>query len=143
VSHLGPVLVAVVLSLVSPATREIEGIFLRGEAAGFEKLTSSDACLIVSFSGPVGFSDLLTGEQTVLWFRKLFRQFRTIGFYPEAPVFEGGAFVFKARWEVEAPDRRQQAYDIFFLIRRRPSAAGPPGRRAGFWSLLQIRAERR
>lgn len=145
-THLGPVLVAFILSLVSPAAREIDRTFLRGDADGLRNLIVPGSYLNVSFSSPVAFSDILSDEQAVLWFRKLFRTHRTLGFYPDVPLLDRGSLIYKARWEVETPDRRQLAYDVLFLIRLRPSAVArqalPRARRGGFWLLLQIRAER-
>jgi hypothetical protein len=143
VIHLGPVLVSLVLSLVSPATREIDRAFLGGDPSGFQRLTLPGSFLNVSISGPAAFSDLLSGEQTVLWFRKLFRSHRTVGFYPDTPLLERGAVIYKARWEVETPDRRSLAYDVYFLLRMRPPPTGSRSRASGTWSLIQIRAERR
>ncbi len=140
--HLGPVLVSLVLSLVSPATRAIDRVFLDGDPVGLRALIPAGSFLNVSFSSPVDFSDILSDEQAVLWFRRLFRTHRRVGFYPDTPFLERGAVVYKARWEVETPDRRLLAFDILFLIQGRASAGQAP-RPADFWSLLQIRAERR
>jgi len=71
VIHLAPVLVSLVLSLVSPATREIDRVFLGGDPSGLKRLTLPGSFLNVSISGPAAFSDLLSGEQAILWFRKL------------------------------------------------------------------------
>jgi len=143
VIHLAPVLVSLVLSLVSPATREIDRVFLGGDPSGLKRLTLPGSFLNVSISGPAAFSDLLSGEQAILWFRKLFRSHRTVGFYPDAPLLERGAVIYKARWEVETPDRRSLAFDVYFLLRMRPPPAGSPNGAGGSWSLIQIRTERR
>jgi hypothetical protein len=143
VFNLGPVLVSLVLSLVSPATRAIDKIFIEGDPAGLAGLTLPGSFLNVSFSRPVAFSDLLSREQAVLWFRKLFRTHRTLGFYPDVPLFERGAVIYKARWEIETPDRRQSAYDVFFLLRLKPQGTSPRSGPNWTWTLLQVRAEQR
>ncbi|MBN1938792.1 MAG: hypothetical protein JW843_04350 [Candidatus Aminicenantes bacterium] len=141
--HLGPVLVSFVLSLVSPAARSIDRAFLDGEAAVLASLIRPGSYINVSFSRPVAFSDLLSREQAVLWFRKLFRIHRTTGFYPDVPHLEHGAVIYKARWEVETPDRRTLAFDVFFLLRLKFSGASPPAGASGSCFLLQVRAEQR
>jgi hypothetical protein len=58
-------------------------------------------------------------------------------------LLERGSFVYKARWEVQTPDRSPLAFDILFLIRGRRTGAARTEEKTGIWSLLQIRAERR
>ena len=152
-THLGLVLFSFALSLVSSATTEIEQAFLRNDPNVLKSLLESGSFLNVSFSSPVAFSDLLSDEQTVFWFQKFFRSYRTLGFYPEGTAWQslnGGSFVFKARWEVQTRDRRPVAFDVLFLIRGGPfrrdslrvkANGSRPGQ--GFWTILQIRAERR
>ncbi len=150
-THFGLVLFSFVLSLVSSATTEIEQAFRQNDPELLKPLLESGSFLNVSFSSPVAFSDLLSDEQTVIWFRKFFRFHHTLGFYPEGldwQSFDGGSFVFKARWEVLTQDRRPIAFDILFLIRgapfRRDARRAVPGSSGkGFWTILQIRAERR
>lgn len=141
--HLGPVLVSLVLTLVSPAAREIESSFLQGEAGCFEELIPPGSFLNVSFSPPDAFSDLLSRDQAVLWFRKVFRTNRTLGFYPDPPLLERGAVIYKARWELETPDLRQVAYDVLFLLRPRPVGSAPQVGPLRFWIIAQVRAEHR
>ena len=150
-THFGLVLFSFVLSLVSSATTEIERAFRQNDPELLKPLLESGSFLNVSFSSPVAFSDLLSDEQTVIWFRKFFRSHHTLGFYPDGPDWkslDGGSFVFKARWEVLTQDRRPIAFDVLFLIRSapfrgdiRPGLARDSGK--GFWTILQIRAERR
>ena len=150
-THFGLALFSFVLSLVSSATTEIERAFRQNDPELLKPLLESRSFLNVSFSSPVAFSDLLSDEQTVIWFRKFFRSYQTLGFYPEGPAWQSlgaGSFVFKARWEVRTRDRRPIAFDVLFLIRGapfrrdvRPGFAGDS--RKGFWTILQIRAERR
>jgi hypothetical protein len=122
VTHLGPVVFSFVFFLLSSVTTQIEGVFLGNNADGLKGLLAPGSFLNVSISGPVAFSDVLSDEQTVLWFRKCFRSQKTLGFYPEnisPSSLDRGSFVFKARWEVRTGERKPVAYDVLFLIRNR------------------------
>ncbi|MHB8054297.1 MAG: hypothetical protein ACYDH3_03515 [Candidatus Aminicenantales bacterium] len=171
-THLGLVVFSFVFSLVSSVTTQIEGAFIHNDADGLKGLLAPGSFLTVSLSGPVAFSDVLSDEQTILWFRKFFRSAKTLGFYPEnaSPSgFDRGSFIFKARWEVQTGERKPVAYDVLFLIwngrsdqirrgfaedDRRANANGSrrgsrkghhPGsaRDSGIWTILQIRADER
>jgi len=150
VTHLGLVVFSFVLSLISPAPARIEGAFLGNDAEALKPLLAPGAFLSLSVSGPVAFSDVLSDEQTVLWFRKFFRSAKTLGFYPDTASglnLHRGGFVFKARWEVQAGTGKPLAYDVLFLIRNTFVAeTGRPPVRGGLreiWTILQIRAEER
>jgi len=122
VTHFGLVVFSFVLSLVSSVSTQIEDVFLRNNADGLKTLLEPGAFLNVSISGPVAFSDVLSDEQTVLWFRKFFRFDKTLGFYPEnltPSSLNRGSFVLKARWEVQNSEGKLIAYDVLFLIRNR------------------------
>jgi hypothetical protein len=170
-THFGLVVFSFVLSLVSSVSTQIEDVFLRNNADGLKTLLEPGAFLNVSISGPVAFSDVLSDEQTVLWFRKFFRFDKTLGFYPDnltPSSLDRGSFVLKARWEAHNSEGKLIAYDVLFLIRNRfADRAGPihspafsaedvsranagrsgPGfakdSAKGIWTILQIRAEER
>jgi hypothetical protein len=140
VSHIGLVLLALALSFVSPATTEIERAFLQNDPSILHSLIAPGSFVNLSFADPIRFSDLLSDEQTDLWFRKFFGTYKTVGFYPEGSILRSldrGSFIFKARWEIQAKGQPQQAFDVLFFIRGKPSGAGLKR----FWSILQIRAE--
>ena len=149
-THFGLVVFSFVLSLVSPVPAGIEDAFRRNDADALKAFLAPGTFLSLSVSGPVAFSDILSDEQTILWFRKFFHSAKTLGFYTEPASglnVKAGGFVFKARWEVQSEAGKTLAYDILFLIRNR-SAEKKGGRPAengfqGIWTILQIRAEER
>lgn len=150
-SHIGPIIFSFVLSLISSAPARIENAFLHNDAEALKPLLASGTFLGLSVSGPAAFSDVLSDEQTILWFRRFFHSVRTVGFYPEPNSgfsLDRGAFVFKARWEVLDAEGKLLAYDVLFLIRNRFAGRSGSGFaesavRRGIWTLLQIRAEER
>lgn len=139
-SQIGFVLLSLGLSLVSSVTTNIERAFLQSDPKVLRTLLAPGSFINLSFAEPIHFSDLLSDEQTDLWFRKFFGTYKTVGFYSEGPILRSldqGSFIFKARWEIQTKNQPQTAFDVLFFVRGRPAGTGLKG----FWSLLQIRAE--
>jgi len=140
VSQIGLVLLSLALSFVSAATTDIERAFLQNDPKILRSLIAPGSFVNLSFADPIRFSDLLSDQQTDLWFRKFFGTYKTVGFFPEGSILRSldrGSFIFKARWEIQSKGQPQLAFNVLFFIRGKPSGPGLKG----FWSILQIRAE--
>jgi len=127
---------------VSSITTDIEKAFLQNDPEILRTLIAPGSFINLYFAEPIVFSDLLSDEQAYLWFRRFFRSYKTLGFYPDPEgillrSLDRGSFIFKARWEIQTQDRPQLALDVLFYFRLRSQERNLKGS----WSILQIRAE--
>jgi len=139
VFQVGLFLLTLVLSLSSSFTENIERSFLQNNPRLLFSLLAAEP-VQVSLPAPISFSDEISSEQAYFFFQKIFRTYTTFEFFPEQGVirsFEGGSFIFKARWSFLNRNRNQYVFLIFFYVRARPGASGPKP----LWEISEIRAE--
>jgi hypothetical protein len=147
VNPLSVVLASILVSFLSPQTKDIESAFLQNRADGLHRLFTSSGSLHLSLPEPLGFSDRVSDEQARLLFERFFSSFRTVEFYldPRPSVLPGDpARIHKSRWSFRNI-RTNTAYVFDVFIRIQPEFP-PPGaeRRARpLWRIAEIRADKR
>lgn len=138
--ELGLYLLSLVFSLSSSFTENIERSFLQNDPRFLFSLLGPGEPVHISLPPPISFSDEISPEQAFFLFQKIFRTYTTFEFFPDQGVvraFEGGSFIFKARWSFLNRNRNQYVFLIFFYVRARPGASEP----RDLWKISEIRAE--
>lgn len=136
----GLFLLSLVISLSSSFTENVERSFLQNNPGLLFPLLGPGEPVHVSLPPPISFSDEISSEQAFFLFRKIFRTYTTFEFFPEQGAvrgFEGGSFIFRARWSFLSRNRNQHVFLIFFYVRARPGASEPEK----LWTISEIRAE--
>jgi hypothetical protein len=136
----GLLFLSLVISLGSSFTENIERSFLQNNPRLLFPLLGPGEPVHVSLPPPISFSDEVSSEQAFFLFRKIFRTYTTFEFFPEpgaVQAFEGGSFIFRARWSFLNRNRNQYVFLIFFYVRARPGASRPEE----MWKISEIRAE--
>lgn len=146
-----PIAVLVGFLAVPPsAVQAIERAWLLGDPGYLTSLAPADVSLLVSLPEPIGFSDQMTGEQTLVFLKRVFSACRTFEFFPEGTVFAAGGRpggIVTASWSFRrAADDVPQRFRMYFaLVPVEPRAAprgglAHPARLA--WRIAEIRAEK-
>jgi hypothetical protein len=135
------------LSLPLPVADRVETAFLQNSPAALRELLTTGTAIPVSLPEPLSLADLLSPDQTVLVFGRIFATFKTTEFStdPRISARPGGAGgILRARWSFRN-ERTGQQYPFrlyFFFVPESPSRA--PGDRSPVVSfkIVEIRAER-
>jgi hypothetical protein len=145
VAQIAGAVASFILSLLTAAAVDVESSFLQNRPELLLKHLSSRSRLSLTLPEPVGFSDVLSSEQSFFFFQDVLGRFLTQEFYPESGLPDSlrrNLLILKARWAVR--DRRtgeKHAFRLFFLFRLESS---PPSRavRSNPWVITEIKAEK-
>ncbi len=130
------------LSLISQTTRTIEKAFFQDDPRLLSSLFSTQTHIHISLPEPISFSDQMSPEQALLFFRQLYATYSTFEFYGDSDrplLVKQGSFIFKARWSFRNKNTNNQyVLQAFFRLVREPPRQGSPPIP---WRITEIKAE--
>jgi len=155
VTHFNLFLFSILLSLLSPTTKNIERAFLQNDARILSHILSSESHINISLPEPLSFSDQLSRQQAYFLFQQIFQTYATFEFYSstELPLIpEKQNFILKARWSFKNnKNNNQYVFQIFFYLMKEKAVAGsfssPPSPQKtetlqNIWKITEIKAEK-
>jgi hypothetical protein len=131
------------LSLLSQTTRSIEKAFFQDDPWLLYSLLTTGGHVYISLPEPISFSDQISPQQALFFFRQVYAEYSTFEFYAdsELPVLaKPESFIFKARWSFKnKKSDNQHVFQVFFHLAREML---PDGRsRQVPWRITEIKAE--
>ncbi len=128
---------------LTPATQNIEKAFLQNNPQLLYDLFSADDLLNVSLPEPIYFSDFLSNEQALFFFKTIFSSYSTFEFYSERQDLtpEEDHYIYKARWSFQDKKNNDQyLFYIFFYLVKHPLQTDKISETG--WKITEIKAKK-